>query len=146
MKVLAQPHTQAFQTPEQFLAYYAKILLGKEYETYQELKSTITPQEINLYESTKKKLNELKSDIFHFTLKVSRGSATPDDYITQQERDTTLKSLSLDEKVAAFFTLKDKIDGPCSNGSHVRKSYITEYNPKDRKIILYYGENVPVIL
>jgi len=146
MKITAQPHNFAFQTQEQFFEKYIPMVLGSQYPTYQELKTTLTPTEINLYEKDKKTLEELTKKKQEFIKKVSQTTAIEEDYIQQQQTDDAIKAISLDDRITQYFTFKEKISTPCHRASIVRSTYIQEYNPKERKILIVTGQAAPTIV
>ncbi len=143
MKVQAQPHSFSFQTQEEFFEKYTQIILGEKYQKYQELKSVLTPQEINQYTKDKEKYQELKSERFRLNCQLKRGNAQPEKYNKLEELDTAMNIITFDKKVQEFSTLEEKVKEQKYSASIVRSAYIESYNPQDRKILYLTGPYAP---
>ncbi|OGI64931.1 hypothetical protein A2642_02400 [Candidatus Nomurabacteria bacterium RIFCSPHIGHO2_01_FULL_39_10] len=141
MKIQAQPHTFAFQTPQQFKEAYLQLYLGTEFEQYQQLNQSLTATDIATYQTQKETLEEYNKQKQAFIRKVQQNSATPQEYETQQQIDVAIKEITLDGKITKYFSIQEKISTPYHRAARVRNNYITQYNPKDRNILLIHGEN-----
>ncbi len=145
MKVQAQPHSFSFPKEEEFAEKYTQIYLADQYDKYQESKATYTPADIQSYNSRKQELKEWQTAKLQFMVKVKNGKATPEDFAQQQENDTTIQSITLDEKIGTFIDVDTKVQHSCHQAKIVRSAYISNYNPQDRKILYITGPNSPNI-
>ncbi len=117
-----------------FIEHFAQLQFTRTYDQYRELQTKLTPEEIDLYKKAKKEFDELTGQTNQFTRKVTQNAATDEDYTTQRERDNAIKAIQLDSKVAQFLSLENDIVPECQRALMIRRTYITDFNPENRKI------------
>lgn len=146
MKIIAQPYTFTFPTEEEFKDSFAKIFLGEtQYEKYKQLHTTLDQSAVAAYEKNQKTKKELQSKLFQLTCKIKTDRATAEEHTELEETSKKISQISLDKVIGEYVTLKENLETPTFQASRLRSSYIQEYNPKDRQILIITGQYAPSI-
>lgn len=140
MKIQPQPYSFQFQSEDEFTDSFGILKFGEKYKEFKELEARLKDDEIKLYEKERYEFEEYVRKSNRFAAKVTALEAKEDDYKEQKTRQESVEKLRLDEKVKRFFEIKDEINRACRIAKIVRNCYITNYNPRNRKIKYTDGE------